>query len=85
MPAKFLTRPTLQIVGKTQTGIFPISEFLVNPYKENCHNSRTSNDTDMKLGPATKINRKNTTTLKKIDDDVMSTYCDFIVAFPMYG
>ena len=29
----FLTRPNLQILGKTQTGVFPISGFLVNPYK----------------------------------------------------
>ena len=27
----FLTRPSLQILGKTQTWVFPISEFLVNP------------------------------------------------------
>ena len=27
----FFTRPSLQILGKTQTGVFPISGFLVNP------------------------------------------------------
>ena len=27
----FLTRPSLQILGKTQTGVFPIFGFLVNP------------------------------------------------------
>ena len=26
-----LTRPSLQMLGETQTGVFPISEFLVNP------------------------------------------------------
>ena len=26
-----LTRPSLQILRKTQTGVFPISRFLVNP------------------------------------------------------
>ena len=26
-----ITRPSLQILGKTQTLVFPISEFLVNP------------------------------------------------------
>ena len=27
----FLTQPSLHILGNTQTGIFPISRFLVNP------------------------------------------------------
>ena len=27
--------------------------------KENCHNSRTSDDTDKKLGPVTKIDKRN--------------------------
>ena len=27
----YLTRPSLQILNKTQTGVFPISGFLVNP------------------------------------------------------
>ena len=36
--------------------------------KENCHNSRTSEDIDMKLGPVTKIDRKNKNPSKKIDD-----------------
>ena len=34
--------------------------------KENCHNSRTSDDIDKKLGPLTKLDKRNKTTSKKI-------------------
>ena len=36
----------------------------------------------MKLGPVTKLDKRNKTTLNKIDDDVMSANCDVIVFFP---
>ena len=36
-------------------------QFLIN---ENCHNSRTSNDIDMKLGSVTKLKRNNN--IKKV-------------------
>ena len=39
----------------------------------------------MKLGPETKLDKKNKTTSKKFDDDVMSENCDVIVIFPIYG
>ena len=39
----------------------------------------------MKLGPVTKIHKKNKTTLKKFDDNVMSRNFDVIVIFPIYG
>ena len=52
----FLTCPSLQILGITQTGVFLISRFWV---QENCHNSKTSNDIDMNLGPVTKIDKRN--------------------------
>ena len=62
-----LIRLRLQILGKTQTGVFPISGFLVNPLlKENCHKSRTGNDIDMKLGPVTKLDKRNKITSKKL-------------------
>ena len=51
----------------------------------NCHNSRTNDDIDMKLGPVTKLNKRNKTMSKKFDDDVMSENCDVIVIFPIYG
>ena len=39
--------------------------------KENYHNSRTSDNIDMKLGPVTRLDKRNKTKSKKIDDDVM--------------
>ena len=53
--------------------------------KGNCHNSRTSDDIDMKLGPVTKLDKRNKTTSKKFDDDVMSENCDVIVIFRIFG
>ena len=47
--------------------------------KENCHNSRLSDDVNMKLGPVTKMTRE--TTSKKSDDEVMSANCEIIVIF----
>ena len=52
---------------------------------EICHNSRTSDDINMKLGPVTKLDKRNKTTSKKIDDDVMSENCDVIVIFRIFG
>ena len=39
----------------------------------------------MKLEPVIKLDKINTTTSKKIDDDVMSVNCEIIVIFPIYG
>ena len=39
----------------------------------------------MKLGPVTKLDKRNKTTSKKIDDDNMSANCDVIFIFPIYG
>ena len=39
----------------------------------------------MKLGPVTKLDKRNKTTSKKIDDDVMSENCDAIAIFSIYG
>ena len=82
----FPTCPSLKILGKIQTGVFPNSGFLFKSLiKENFHNSRTSHDIDMKLGPVTKIYKKNKTTLKNLDDNVISKNCDVIVIFSIYG
>ena len=35
----------------------------------------------MKLGPVTKLDKRNKTTSKKFDDDVMSKNCDVIAIF----
>ena len=75
-----LTCPSLQILGKTSD--FQISgQFLI---KENSHNSRTSDDIDMKLGLVSKLDKRNKTTSIKFDDDVMSANCDVIVIFLIY-
>ena len=73
------TCPSLQILDKSYTGVFPIYGFLV------CHNSRTSDDIDIKLGPVTKLDKRNKTTSKKVDDDVIAKNCDVFVIFSIYG
>ena len=39
----------------------------------------------MKLGPVTKLDKKNMVTSKILVDDVISTNCDVIVFFLIYG
>ena len=61
-----LTHSSLQILDKTQTGI---SDFWISGQsliKVNYHNSRTSDDIDMKLGPVTKLDKRNKTAPKKL-------------------
>ena len=61
-----------------------ISNFRISSQSliiENCHNSRSSDDVDMKLGPVTKIDKTNKTASKKFKDDVMSRNCDITVIF----
>ena len=46
-----------------------VSDFWISGQsfiKENCHNSRTSNAIDMKLGSVTKLDKKNTNNIKKV-------------------
>ena len=63
--------------------VFPISgQSLI---KENCHNSRTIDDIDMKLGRVTKLGKGNKTMSIKFDHDVISANCNVIVIFPIYG
>ena len=40
---------------------------------------------DIKRGTVTKLDKKNTTTLKKIDDESASVNYDVILIFPVYG
>ena len=80
-----LTHPSLQILGKSQTGVFQISRFCQSLLKENYHNSRTSDDIDMRLRPVTKPHKRNKTTSKMFNDDGMSENCDVILIFPIYG
>ena len=52
--------------------------------KRNCHNSRISDDINIKLGPVTKLDKRNKTASNKIDDGVMPKNCDVIVIFSVY-
>ena len=61
-----VTRPSLQILGKTQMGISYFQISGPSLIKENCRNSRTSHDINMKLGPETKIDKRNKTTSKNL-------------------
>ena len=38
----------------------------------------------MKLGPVTKLEKRNLWKSKYFDDDVMSAHCDVIVTFPIF-
>ena len=52
-----------------QNSVGGISNFRISGQsliKENCHNSRTRDDIDMKLGPVTKPNKRNETTSKNL-------------------
>ena len=54
-------------IGQNSDG--GISDFRISGQsfiKENCHNSRTSDDIDMTLGPITELNKKNEVTSKKL-------------------
>ena len=64
-----------------------ISDFWISGQsliKGNCHNSRTSDGIDMKLGPVTKLDKGNKTKPKKFDHEVRSQNCDVIVIFSIY-
>ena len=77
--AKFGIPNSRQSPDIRQNSYGAVSDFRISGQsliKENCHNSRTSNDIDMKLGPVTIIAKTNKTTSKKIDDDLMSENCD---------
>ena len=39
----------------------------------------------MRLGPAAKLDKRNKTTSKKVDNNVMSANCGVIVIFWIYG
>ena len=77
--------PQSSDIGQNSDG--GISDFWISCkclIKENCHNSRTSDDIDMKLAPVTKLDKRNKTMSKKCGDDVTSTNCDVIVIFQIY-
>ena len=72
---------SLDIVQNSDGGI---SDFRISGQsliKENCHNSRTCEDIESKLGPVTNFWQEKQNDVKKIDDDVMLAYCDVIDIF----
>ena len=72
-------------IGKnSDRGIFDFPISGQSLIKENRYNPRISDDIDMKVGPVTKLDKRNKTTLKKFDDDVMSENCDIIVIFFLF-
>ena len=66
-------------------GISDFGNFGQCLINDNSHNSRTSIDMDMKLGPVTKFDKRNTATSKKFDYDVMPANFDGIRIFSIYG
>ena len=79
-----MTHPSLQIFGRNSDG--NISYFRISGQSliSGFHNSRASDDIDMKLGPVTKLDNRNKTTSKKFDVDVMSENFDVIVIFQIF-
>ena len=62
----WLTCVNLQILGKNQTGVLPYFRFSGQFFKKgNCHKSRTIDDIDIKLGPVTKLDKRNRTPTNK--------------------
>ena len=73
-------------IGQNSDG--GISDFRISGQsliKKNCHNSRNSNDIDMKLEPVTKLDKRNMAMSKKFHNDVMLVNCDVLIIFPIYG
>ena len=88
MSAKFgiSNSPHSPDIGQNSDG--GISDFRISGQsliKESCHNSRTSGDIDMKLGPVTNLDKRNKTTSKRFNDDVILNNCDELLFFPIYG
>ena len=82
MRGKFGIRNSPQSPDIGQNSDRGISDFRISGQsviKENCHNSGTSDDIDLKL------DKRNKTISKKFDGDVVSVNCDVIVIFPIYG
>ena len=52
--------------AKFRWGYFQFLDFRSIPYKRNCHNFRTSDVADMKLGPVTKLDKRNKSTSKNL-------------------
>ena len=77
--------PQFSEIGQNLDGV--ISDFRISGkclIKENCPNSGTLYDIDMKLESVTKIDKRNTVLSKKFGNDVMLLNCDIIIMLPIY-
>ena len=85
--AKFATTNPSQSLDLGQYSDGDIFDFWIfgqSFINENCHNSRTSHDIDIEFGPVNKLDKRNTATSKKFDDDPMSANCDMVFS-QIYG
>ena len=85
--AKFGIHNSFQSPDFRQNSDGGISDFLISGQsliKENCHNSKTRGDNDMKRWPVTKLDKRNKTTSKRFDVQVMSGNCDVIFIFRIF-
>ena len=66
--AKFRIRnsPQSPDIGQNSDGDFSDFQISGQSIKENCHNPRTSDGIDMKLGPVTNLDKRNKTASKKL-------------------
>ena len=83
----FLTRSSCQILDKIQTGLFPTSGFLVKSLtNKHSFNYKTSNGIDMKLGPLSKLGKRNIImTLRTFDNDLMRVNYGAIFILQIFG
>ena len=56
--------PVSRYRAKVKQGYFQFMDFSSIPYSKNCHNSRTTDNFDIKFEPATKLEKRITTTSK---------------------
>ena len=84
IPAKFGIPNLSQSPDIGQSWDGGISDFGISGQsliKKDCHNYRINHDIDMKLGPATKRDKRRIATLKKFGDNVIWVNCVAIVQF----
>ena len=69
---------------KLRRGCFRFPDFCSTPYKkkfQKFHNSRTSDDIGMKLGPVPKLDKRNRTTQKKL---TMMSCRNIVTSLPFF-
>ena len=82
----FLTRSSCQILDKIQTGLFPTSGFLVKSLtNKHSFNYKTSNGIDMKLGPLSKLGKRNIMTSRTFDNDLIRVNYGAIFILQIFG